>query len=337
MKTLIELFETPNTWIVELNNKAIYNEPIISEDGFYYYVYCWVNLETQWCYVGKHKSDNPYNTENYIGSCRNPHYNRSRELHPFDFIILGYYTSENECLDAEASIIDKSFIVKYKNNGVFNLKPGGRGVWSEEATEASKNPLVIKKRIQIDKNNHGGMMGWHTPESLKKRLERSNTPEAIKARLETNRRNHGGIEAFNTPEAQNRSKQTRMNKYNGDPQGQLHTPEARAKAVNTEYQRYGGMRCHEPEVYEKVRNKNGGVLPINTPQAKEHRINSRVLNIIIKTLSRLHELNLEITIENYDKYRGHAKIDTIKSMINRLRKDSRWTQEMEILFNKTEN
>lgn len=332
MKTLIELFETPNSWIIELNNKAIYNEPLLNKDGFYYYVYCWVNLDTQWCYVGKHKSDNPNNTENYIGSCRNPHYERSRELHPFDFIILGYYTSEDECLDAEANIIDKSIITKYKNNGIFNLKPGGKGVWSEEATNASKDLKVIEKRIQADKNSHGGIMGWHTPEATKKKLERSNTPEAIRARMETNRRNHGGVEAFNTPEAQERSRQTRMKKYNGDPQGQLHTLEARAKAVNTEYQRYGGLKCHEPEVYEKMRNKNGGILPFNTPEAHEHLINSRTLNVIIKTLDKLHELNLEITLENYDKYRGRARIDTIKSIIDRLRKDPRWTQEMELLF-----
>lgn len=268
MKTLIELFETPNSWIIELNNKAIYNEPLLNKDGFYYYVYCWVNLDTQWCYVGKHKSDNPNNTENYIGSCRNPHYERSRELHPFDFIILGYYTSEDECLDAEANIIDKSIITKYKNNGIFNLKPGGKGVWSEEATDASKDPKVIEKRIQADKNSHGGIMGWHTPEATKKKLERSNTPEAIRARMETNRRNHGGVEAFNTQEAHDHSKL------------------------------------------------------------------SRILNSTIKTLNKLHELNLEITLENYNEYRvwRAAKINTIKSTIDILRKDPRWTQEMELLF-----
>jgi hypothetical protein len=273
MKTLIELFETPNLWIIELNNRAIYNEPILNKDGFYYYVYCWVNLETQWCYVGKHKSDNPYNTENYIGSCRNPYYERSRKLHPFDFIILGYYTSESVCLEAEASIIDKSFIAEYKNKGLFNLKPGGKGVWSEEATKASMDPQAIEKRVQADKNNHGGIMGWHTPESLRKRLENSNSHEAIKARLESNRRNHGGVEAFNTPEAHNRSEL------------------------------------------------------------------SRLLNPIIKTLDKLHELNLDITLENYNKYRVRTVISTIKSNIDRLRKDSRWTQEMELLFSndKTEN
>ncbi len=312
MKTLIDLFETPNTWIIELNNKAIYNEPLLCNDGFYYYVYCWVNMDTQWCYVGKHKSDNPDNTENYIGSCRNPHYERSRELHPFDFIILGFYASENECLEAEANIVDKSIIEKYKNKGLFNLKPGGRGIWSEEALKASMGPEVIRKRVQADKDKHGGVMAFHTPEAVKKKLERSNTPEAIKARLETNRRNHGGIEAFNTPEAQNRSKQTRMEKYNGDSQGQLHTPEARKKAVNTEYERYGGLKCHSPEVYEEMKNKNGGVLPFNTPEAYEHLINSRILNVIINTLNKLHELNLDITLKNYDKYRGRARIDTIK-------------------------
>ena len=268
MKTLIELFETPNLWIIELNNRAIYNEPILNKDGFYYYVYCWVNLETQWCYVGKHKSDNPYNTENYIGSCRNPHYKRSRELHPFDFIILGYYTSENECLEAEASIVDKSLIAKYKNKGLFNLKPGGKGIWSEEATRASKDPQAIEKRMQSDRNNHGGIMGFHTPEAIKKKLKNSYTPEAIKARLESNRRNHGGVEAFNTSEAKNRSEL------------------------------------------------------------------SRLLNPIIKTLDKLHELNLDITLENYNKYRVRTVISTIKSNIDRLREDSRWTQEMELLFNK---
>ena len=268
MKTLIDLFEIPNSWIIEINNRAIYNEPILNEDGFYYYIYCWVNMETQWCYVGKHKSDNPNNTENYLGSCRNPHYTRSRELHPFEFIILGYYTSDSDCLEAEANIIDKSIIDKYKNNGVFNLKPGGKGIWSEEATKASKDPLVIEKRMQSDKNNHGGIMGFHTPEATKKKLERSNTPEAIKARLESNRRNHGGVEAFNTPEAQNHS-----------------------------------------------------------------RI-SRILNPIIKTLNKLHELNLNITLENYNKYKvwGATNIKTIKSNIDELRKDSRWTQEFELLL-----
>lgn len=273
MKTLIELFEIPNTWIIELNNRAIYNEPILCEDGFYYYVYCWVNVNTQWCYVGKHKSDNPYNTENYLGSCRNPHYERSRELHPFDFVILGYYTSESKCLEAEANIVDKSLILKYKNKGLFNLKPGGRGIWSEEATKASTDPEVIAKRIQSDKNNHGGIMGFHTPEAVRRKLKNSNTPEAIKARLESNRLNHGGVEAFNTPEAH------------------------------------------------------------------DHSEVSRILNSIIKTINKLNELNLDITLENYDKYRiqRSAKINTIKLNIDRLRKDSRWTQEMELLFNKTED
>lgn len=175
-------------------------------------------------------------------------------------------------------------------------------------------------------------MGWHTLAAQKKRLENSNRPETIKARLDSNRRNHGGVEAFNTAEAKQKSKQTRMDKYNGDPQGQLHTTEARIKAVATEYKKYGKLKCHSPEVYEAVRKKNGGVLPFNTPEAHEHLIISRILNVIIKTLERLHNLNLEITLENYDKYRGRARIETIKSNIDKLRKDSRWTQEMEILF-----
>ena len=333
MKTLLNFFNNPSPWIIELDKKAIYNDPLIGEDGHYYYIYCWVNLETQWCYIGKHKSDNPYNTENYEGSCGNPHYKHSRKIHQFEFTILGYYSTEDSCLRAEGEIVDKNIINKYKNNGIYNLKPGGKGVWSEEALIASQTEEAKAKRIQVDKKNHNGIMGWHTLSAQKKRLENSNRPEAIKARLDSNRRNHGGVEAFNTAEAKQKSKQTRMDKYNGDPQGQLHTTEVRIKAVATEYKKYGKLKCHSPEVYEAVRKKNGGVLPFNTPEAHEHLIISRILNVIIKTLERLHSLNIEITLENYDKYRGRARIETIKSNIDKLRKDSRWTQEMEILFN----
>ena len=63
------------------------------------------------------------------------------------------------------------------------------------------------------------------------------------------------------------------------------------------------------------------------------------MNPIIKTLNKLHNLNLDITLENYNKYKvwRAAKIDTIISNIDRLKKDLRWTQEMESLFNQTEN
>lgn len=90
---------------------------------------------------------------------------------------------------------------------------------------------------------------------------------------------------------------------------------------------------------ESNRRNHGGVESFNTAEAHNNSELSRILNPIIKILNKLHDLNLDITLENYNKYKvwRAAKIDTIKSNIGRLRKDPRWTQEMELLFNQTEN
>ena len=108
-----------------------------------------------------------------------------------------------------------------------------------------------------------------------------------------------------------------------------HTPEATKKKIE---------RSNSPEAIkarlESNRRNHGGVEAFNTLEAHNHSKLSRILNPIIKTLNKLHELNLNITLENYNKcrvWRG-SRINTIKSTIDELRKDSRWTQEMELLF-----
>lgn len=125
MKRLIELFENPEPWIVELENRSWYNDPIQDSDGKYHYIYCWVNMDTQWCYVGKHTSWWSDNREGYEGSSGNLHYMYSKKLHEYKCIILSYEDSKSNALLLESMIIDKYMISNYSENGLFNKQVGG--------------------------------------------------------------------------------------------------------------------------------------------------------------------------------------------------------------------
>jgi hypothetical protein len=145
MKHLIDLFENPEPWIIELENRAWYNDPpILGNDSAYHYIYCWVNLDTQWCYVGKHKSPFTDNRENYLGSCCNDHYWNSREIHPFKCIILSYESSIDDSLLLESMIIDQYMIDTYSGNGLYNKARGGKGGFTEEARRAG---LEVRIRL----------------------------------------------------------------------------------------------------------------------------------------------------------------------------------------------
>jgi hypothetical protein len=126
MLKLVQLFQNPEPWIIELDSRAWYNDPIKDDNGQYHYIYCWVNLDTQWCYVGKHTSNLPID-DCYLGSSTNPHYWNSRELHPFKLLILSYESSNTDALLLESLIIDDDLINKYSSKGLFNLQPGGSG------------------------------------------------------------------------------------------------------------------------------------------------------------------------------------------------------------------
>jgi len=86
-----------------------------------------VNLDTQWCYIGKHKSRNPNNDEGYLGSCGNDHYWNSRQHHEFKCIILQYFENEELLESFESNLLSEELISKYSENGLFNLTTGGNG------------------------------------------------------------------------------------------------------------------------------------------------------------------------------------------------------------------
>lgn len=122
---LLQLFQNPEPWIVELDSRAWYNDPIKDDNGQYHYIYCWVNLDTQWCYVGKHSSTYAFNEEYYLGSSTNPHYWNSRSYHEFKCLVLSYEDSSESAYLLESMIIDEYLINAYSDKGIFNLVKGG--------------------------------------------------------------------------------------------------------------------------------------------------------------------------------------------------------------------
>jgi hypothetical protein len=277
MKRLIDIFDDPSDLIIELNNRSIYNDPILGSDGYYHYIYCWINLDTQWCYVGAHSSVNPTNEERYLGSCGNPHYWNSIAQHQFTCLILGYTSDEDSLYDLEAKIIDQELLNKFGHNGIYNLTCGGKGSWTH----------------------------CHTDE--------------VKAKIrESNLLAGKGVYPFNTEEALLKSRIAHELKYKGDRCGQLHTKEARRKATDTQYAKYGRLGCHTEGTWQKVGN-------------------TRSFKAIERAFEYYNKNNIKITPEVYlynSIYGNGVKrhIMTILSKYDSMKSDSRWIPEYTELF-----
>lgn len=189
------------------------------------------------------------------------------------------------------------------------------------------SPESIRKKIESDKLNHGGVLAIHTSESIAKSIQTRtriygspfgtinnqkvyerlkserggdymaacHTEEARQKSLDTQRRNHGGALAFNTDEALKKSIATRIEWY-GSANACVTTPEVRAKAVATEYDYYGCMKMHNEENHMKSTltqlinsiNKNLELFN-NDPYAYYHGCNVRHWNRVISKLDLLKQ------------------------------------------------
>lgn len=211
-----------------------------------------------------------------------------------------------------------------------------------------------------DENCYGYNMNWggsnrahlNTWESRDKALEsiarkyngdcagQLHTPEATRKAQATNKLNHGGILAWHTEEARRKGDKSRAAQYNGDPQGQIHTKEA----YDTNRRNHGGrLSMHTLEAFETNRRNHGGVLSCHTPEALIKSRVTRQINCILKNLNILKNDNAPqpITWDTYwnwsddwsNSYRDAIRhISKILENIDNLRRDSRWTKEMESIF-----
>lgn len=150
------------------------------------------------------------------------------------------------------------------------------------------------------------------------------TKETRKKALENNRKNHNGKLGFQTDEARKKARQTQFKKY-----GMLamHLPENKEKAKKAQ---------------DIIREKNGGVLPFNTKEAIEKAQKSAPLHRMIGCINRHIEIlknkNLEINVQNYvletddQKHMWQQHIPHVLNRINELRQISKWNNDMENIF-----
>lgn len=303
---LSDLFIELSPWIKELDEKAPYNDPI-KVDDYYYYIYCWVNLDTQWCYVGFHKSMDPYNTECYMGSCGNPHYWRSMNHHEYKCIILQYTTSIQSLYTIESYYLTPEYVRSYSNKGIFNLVSGGKGGFDyiNSNPELTKKAMITKlARLNGNPLFINGMPKSAIHRSLEVRLSdpdkyingmpkkiiaASHTPVANKRRTDSDKRNHGGKQGWN-----------------------------------------------QPQVYETQKIKYGGQLAMNTPESIKIRGPRMRVSLLFNTIRRVVDYliatNQDLNIDNYKINCPVGHLDKVKELIDLIKSDQRYLPEYDLIF-----
>lgn len=220
-----------------------------------------------------------------------------------------YILEDNLFDNVERKEREKYWISKYnsfidaENSNGYNMTIGGYF-----NSGASKEKVKKQQQTCIEKY---GCLPFHSKESLEKALK-------------TNRKNHNGILAF---------------------QHDLY----RKKARETQYKKYGMLALHLPEnkekakkAQEKIKEKNGGVLPFNTPESIEKAQALaplyRMIGCINRNIKILIENNLEINAINYvyktnnEKRMWQQHIPNVLRKLDDLRKLEKWTYEMEKIF-----
>ena len=287
-------------------------------------------------------------------------YNAIRKYHSrnFEVSIIDHAETESELEDLE-----QYYIKLFNSFGIngYNMTPGG------EDYLYIHTPEMEAQRLKTNKENHGGILAWHLPESRKAAYDtiakryngdcmgQCHTPEVYQMIMN----NHGGVMSFHTPEARAKADKSRAAKYSGDPQGQIHTKESMDKRLKLMASRYNGDsagQMHTPEARRKSQEKscatkalyyNGDPYgPIHTTSSYIKSNCTRIITTINKWIDEIRvnhpELD-DLTFDLYWNYRpwdssgSYRKVRAVLSWINELRADSRWTPEMENIFSYLES
>lgn len=189
-----------------------------------------------------------------------------------------------------------------------------------------------RKAIESNRKNHNGRLAYNTKESHDKAIETLkkknggvlpfNKKEAQKKAKITNRKRHGGKLAIQTEESRKKSRETQLEKY-----GCLfiHTEECRQKGFDTQRKRYGCLAMNLPENIEKM---------------KVESALGRIIGNIERHIEFLRSKDIAITPRNYvfavwdTKRMWQQHIPNVLNKLTELRKNKKWTQEMENIFSK---
>lgn len=279
-------------------------------------IYCCENIITGKIYIGETKQtlrkrwlEHKHLMNNHTANKKNNIilYNAIRKYGTLNFLI--YILEENLEDNNYRKEREKYWILTYnsfidnENSNGYNMTTGGY-----LNTKLSKCKIKKQKNTCIEKY---GTLPILTEESRQKSLE-------------TNKKNHNGILAF---------------------QHDLY----RKKARETQYKKYGMLALHLPEnkekakkAQEKIKEKNGGVLPFNTPESIEKAQALaplyRMIGCINRNIKILNENNLEINANNYvyktnnEKRMWQQHIPNVLRKLDDLRKLDKWTYEMEKIF-----
>lgn len=304
MENVIKINGVDVNYLSKVNLRTLFTDKSINYSGFHceYVIYCIHNDINGKCYIGQAKDFftrfNSKNSAGHLGTLIS--YIKRKCDNSLIYNALRYH----KCRNFTIYIIDEAET-------------------KEELNIKEKYWIKVLHTCKYDENPHGYNMTWggedcsnlHTDEIWKYREELGNgdvmwmchTEESLRKSYDSKIKKYGSISSFlNTPESRAKALLTKSKIYNGDPHGQLHTEIARNNSIATTLITYITKYLSElkldgasvPISQDTYWNWSGDYMPSSSHAYRHVR---RVLN--------------------------HLQI---------LRKDDRWTDEMEGIFSEFE-
>lgn len=209
-----------------MNNILNLQNYFVGENNQYHSVYLITYLPTLKYYVGKHSGNCHPSQDKYVCSTTNSELIELLKTNPSDFTreIISYEYSAEDAYESEGDRIPDDYDFGSESSIYFNLThPSSRFGCMSSGSRSIANAKSRATNLKV----HGHVMG------------NANLPAA--------RKKIGAA-----------SKVTKTGRY-GSAMGSCHSPEALEKRFNTQIEKYGSRgwaRCSEPEIREKIAEKN---------------------------------------------------------------------------------
>lgn len=146
------------------------------------------------------------------------------------------------------------------------------------------------------------------------------------------------IRKRSTHEAAMKRVHTQIIRYGSLP---CNTPESVRRRIELNKLHHGGvLACNSPEVVQRELEKNGGVRNCNTQSSVRKRSITRIFSSINRIIGIIKSNSLELNYYNYftnihwNTTKRNRHINYIRSYLSDLTSDSRWTNDMSVVFEK---